>query len=93
VQADISGEEQSMATTNATPTFADAGALFNETTHLPEGGLPQMHLGILTVTTAAPASSAATAQTATAGAALDTGAAHNQAAQVHHHVFGHMRLI
>ena len=85
-----------MATTNATPTFADAGALFNETTHLLEGGLPQMHLGILTVTTAAPASSAATVattQTATAGAALDTGAAHNQAAQLHHHVFSHTRLI
>ena len=30
-----------MATTNATPTFADAGTLFNETTHLLEGGLWQ----------------------------------------------------
>ena len=30
-----------MATTNATPTFTDAGTLFNETTHLLEGGLWQ----------------------------------------------------
>ncbi len=30
-----------MATTNATPTFADAGTLFNDATHLLEGGLWQ----------------------------------------------------
>ncbi len=32
---------QTMATTTATPTFADAGTLFNEATHLLEGGLWQ----------------------------------------------------
>jgi hypothetical protein len=37
----ISGEEQNMATTNATPTFADAGTLFNDATRFLEGGLWQ----------------------------------------------------
>jgi hypothetical protein len=71
------------AATGAAQTATDAGAA----TAAQTAGTNAAPAG-----TASSAASGATAQTAAAAAALDTGVAHDPAAQLHHHIdhFGHM---